>query len=84
MEFCPRCGNILYPEKVRGLTKLVCKKCGYKVGARSRESYKIRERGGEPKEIPVIVEPKKRKKKKVVEQEYELEPVEFYEEMFEE
>ncbi len=83
MEFCPKCGNMLYPEKIRGLTKLVCKKCGYKVGARSRKSYKIREKGVEPKEIPVIVEPRK-KKKRVMEQEYELEPVEFYEEMFEE
>ncbi|MEM2866834.1 MAG: hypothetical protein QXM46_04275 [Candidatus Hadarchaeales archaeon] len=82
MEFCPKCGNILYPEKVKGLTRLVCKRCGYKVKARSRESYKIREKGVELKEIPVITESKKKKKK--FEQEYELEPIEFYEEMFEE
>lgn len=80
MEFCPKCGNILYPEKAKGLTRLVCKRCGYKVKARSRESYKIREKGGEPKEIPVITESKKKKK---LEREYELEPIEFYEEMFE-
>jgi len=26
MEFCPKCGTILTPEK----GKLICKKCGYK------------------------------------------------------
>lgn len=30
MKFCPKCGRILIPEKIKGKSYLVCKKCGYK------------------------------------------------------
>ena len=62
---------------------MMCKRCGYKINVRSREAYKIREKGGEPKEIPIITKSEK-KKRKLIQQEYELEPIEFYEDMFEE
>ncbi len=31
MEFCPKCGSILRPKKMKnGVIRLVCPKCGYK------------------------------------------------------
>jgi len=44
-------------------------------------AYKISEKGKEAKEVAVIEE--KKKKKKPREPEYEIEPPEYYEEMFE-
>jgi len=29
VEFCPRCGSILVPQKKEGSTVLVCRRCGY-------------------------------------------------------
>jgi len=56
-------------------------RCGYKSKIKKRAAYKISEKGKEAKEIPVIVE--KKKKKKPVEREYELEHPEYYEEVYE-
>jgi len=81
MEFCPKCGSILIPKKVGRSKRLACLRCGYKSKIKKRAAYKISEKGKEAKEIPVIVE--KKKKKKPVEREYELEHPEYYEEVYE-
>lgn len=81
MEFCPKCGSILVPTKVGRSRRLICPRCGYKSKIKKHAAYKISERGKEAKEIPVIIE--KKKKKKLVEREYELEPTEYYEEFYE-
>lgn len=81
MEFCPKCGSMLIPAKVGRSKRLACPRCGYKSKIKKRAAYKISEKGKEAKEIPVIVEEKK--KKKPAEREYELEPPEYYEEIYE-
>ena len=83
MEFCPKCGGMLFPEKVGTRKKLVCRGCGYKGRIKHPASYKISEKGKEPTEIPVMVEKKKKKKPEPVEREYEIEPPEYYEEFYE-
>jgi len=82
MEFCPKCGSILIPAKVGRSKRLACPRCGYKSKIKKRAAYKISEKGKAPKEVPVIIEEKK--KKKPIEREYELEPPEYYEEFYEE
>ena len=81
MEFCPKCGSMLVPAKVRRSRRLTCPRCGYKSKIKERAAYKISEKGKEAKEVPVIIE--KKKKKKVAEREYELESPEYYEEFYE-
>jgi len=81
MEFCPKCGSMLIPTKVRRSKRLACPRCGYKSKIKKRAAYKISEKGKEATEIPVIVE--KKKKKKPTEREYELEPPEYDEEVYE-
>lgn len=80
MEFCPKCGSMLIPTKVRRSKQLACPRCGYKSKIKKRAAYKISKKGKEAKEIPVIVGEKK--KKKPAEREYELESPE-YEEVYE-
>jgi DNA-directed RNA polymerase subunit M len=77
MEFCPKCGTVLAPKKVGRSKRLACPRCGYKGKIKKRAAYKISEKGKEAKEVPVIVE---KKKKKPIEREYEIEPPEYYEE----
>jgi len=81
MEFCPKCGSMLIPTKVRRSKRLTCPRCGYKGKIKKRAAYKISEKGKEATEIPVIVE--KKKKKKPAEREFELEPPEYEEEVYE-
>ena len=83
MEFCPKCGTVLVPTRVGRLRRLACPRCGYKGKVKKPASYKISERGKEAREVAVIIE-KKKKKKKPAEREYELEPPEYYEELYEE
>lgn len=78
MEFCPKCDSMLLPTKVGRSRRLACPRCGYKSKIKKRAAYKISEKGKAPKEVPVIIE--KKKKKKPVEREYEIEPPEYYEE----
>ncbi|MEM2282175.1 MAG: hypothetical protein QXH26_01315 [Candidatus Hadarchaeales archaeon] len=81
MEFCPKCGGMLLPEKVRGRPKLRCQACGRLVSLKGKtKSYKVAEKGGKPKEVPVV-EVKKRRKERV--EVVEAEPIEYYEELFE-
>ncbi len=81
MEFCPKCGSMLFPKKIGRSRRLACPRCGYKSKIKQRAAYKISEKGKEPKEVPVIIETKK--KKKQIEREYELESPEYYEEFYE-
>ncbi len=81
MEFCPKCGGMLLPEKVKGRAKLRCHFCGKIVELRGRsKSYRIAEKGKKLEEVPVV-EVKKRKKERV--EVVEAEPIEYYEELFE-
>jgi len=44
VEFCPKCGSILIPERRKGKVMLVCKRCGYvKEGSGSgyKQSQKV-------------------------------------------
>jgi len=72
---------MLIPTKVRRSKRLACPRCGYKSKIKKRAAYKISEKGKEATEIPVIVE--KKKKKKPAEREFELEPPEYEEEVYE-
>lgn len=72
---------MLIPTKVRRSKRLTCPRCGYKGKIKKRAAYKISEKGKEATEIPVIVE--KKKKKKPAEREFELEPPEYEEEVYE-
>jgi DNA-directed RNA polymerase subunit M/transcription elongation factor TFIIS len=72
---------MLLPEKVKGKVKLRCQACGRIEDLRGKtKSYKITEGGKRVEEIPVV-EVKKRKKERV--EVIELEPIEYYEELFE-
>jgi len=82
MEFCPKCGGMMLPQKVGRSRKLVCQRCGRKMKPKKRSKYKIREKGKEKAEVAVIVE-KRKKTKKPIQPEYEPEPIEYYEEFFE-
>jgi len=82
MEFCPKCGGLMLPKKVGRGRKLVCQKCGYKRAIKrgSKKDIKTEKR----KEEKVIVAKKEKKRKKPVTYEVEAEPIEYYEELFEE
>ncbi len=82
MEFCPKCGGMLVPQKEGRSRVLTCQHCGRKVRPKRKTTYKISEKVNKVKEVAVVVE-KKKKKKKVVEKEYELEPIEYEEDLFE-
>jgi len=82
MEFCPKCGSMLLPKKSGRSTRLVCPRCGYRGKLKKPTAYKISEKGKEPKEV-VVIEEKGKKKKKPLEREYEAEPPEYYEELYE-
>lgn len=82
MEFCPKCGSVLLPKKAGRSTRLVCPRCGYKGKLKKPTAYKISEKGKEVKEV-AVVEEKETKKKKRPEPEYELEPIEYYEDLYE-
>lgn len=45
MEFCPKCGTMLVPEKVGRSTRLVCPRCHYKGKVKKPSVYKISEKG---------------------------------------
>jgi len=82
MDFCPKCGGIMLPEKVGRSKKLVCQKCGYK--SRMKAGQKLRMERRKEEKVAVITEKEKKKRKRPVEHEIELEPIEYYEELFEE
>ncbi len=82
MEFCPKCGTLLVPNKVGRSTRLTCSRCSYRVKLKKPSSYKISEKGKEPKEVAVIVDKKEKNKKPHI-KEFEIEPPEYQEETYE-
>lgn len=56
MEFCPECGNMMYPEKREKETVLVCRSCGHVEEATDSESYKVVREGKKKEETAVIEE----------------------------
>mgnify|MGYP000138422488 CR=1 FL=1 len=74
MEFCPKCGSLLVPEREEGRIYLVCRKCGYKREARGEESkYRMREEVSEERrEKLVVVEGVGRREREKIEEEREL------------
>jgi DNA-directed RNA polymerase subunit M/transcription elongation factor TFIIS len=73
---------MLLPKKVGRGSKLICPRCGYKGKLRKPTAYKISEKGKEAKEVAVIEE-KGKKKKRPPEREFEIEPPEYYENLYE-
>ncbi|MGQ9760052.1 MAG: hypothetical protein ACUVQ5_05750 [Candidatus Methanomethylicaceae archaeon] len=58
MEFCPKCGKLLIPDKRAGKTFLICKSCSFEKPASEAKGYKIVQ----------PVEEKKRRKTLIVEE----------------
>lgn len=58
MEFCPKCGKLLIPEKRDGKTFLICRSCGFEKLASESKGYKIIQ----------PIEEKKRRKTLIVEE----------------
>jgi DNA-directed RNA polymerase subunit M len=57
MEFCPKCGGLLIPEKKGKMLRLVCSKCGHTTGKAEAEGYKlVREAKPREEELAVIEE----------------------------
>jgi len=81
MEFCPKCGNLLLPEKKGRKVRLVCRKCNYWRELEKKTEYTISEKGKEATDIMIIEEEKKRKKR-LPELEYEID-LDYYEEFYE-
>jgi len=70
------------PKKSGRSARLVCPRCKYRGRLKKPTAYKISEKGKEPKQVAVIEE-KGKKKKKLPEREYEVEPPEYYEDLYE-
>jgi DNA-directed RNA polymerase subunit M/transcription elongation factor TFIIS len=59
MEFCEKCGALLFPRKEEGKKSitLVCRECGHEKTMRSAPRYKVEQRiKHSPREKIVIVE----------------------------
>ncbi len=70
VEFCPRCEKMLVPTRTEKGIYLVCKACGYKKAASSKEGYKlVHEVGEEKRRTTIIVEGAARQKEKEEERE---------------
>ena len=80
--FCPKCGTILIPTKVNRTAFLSCPRCGFKSKARKNPEYRISEKGKEKQDVAIIID-KNKKQKKLNQKEYEIEPPEYEEEMYE-
>ncbi len=50
MEFCPKCGSVMKPEKKGSKIYLVCPRCGYKI-ERKTKHFKIEEKTKEEENI---------------------------------
>jgi len=58
MEFCPKCGNVLVPTKVKGKVKLYCRKCNIYYDPKklkAKKSMIIEKMGKEKREIVVMM-----------------------------
>ena len=57
MQFCPKCGSVLYPKKVNGKVILECKNCKYTTEKIEKDKYKVKVVVNKKDEdIPVIKE----------------------------
>ncbi|MEM1689506.1 MAG: hypothetical protein QXU01_01135 [Candidatus Hadarchaeales archaeon] len=83
MEFCPKCGGLMLPKKIGKGRKLICQKCGHKIELKRGSKYKIKTEKKREEKVTVVTK-KEKKKKKPVRYEVETEPIEYYEEFFEE
>lgn len=57
MEFCPECGNMMYPKKEdEEEVVLVCRQCGHEMKGEDEEddSYKVTREGKKKEETAVI------------------------------
>ncbi|MEJ5293487.1 MAG: hypothetical protein WHS82_07835 [Candidatus Methanosuratincola sp.] len=73
MEFCPKCGKLLMPEKKDEKIFLVCKSCGYQKSTAETKGYKIVQPVDESKRrTTLIVEASQVKGKRRKEEEHEL------------
>ncbi|MGQ4915066.1 MAG: transcription factor S [Candidatus Asgardarchaeia archaeon] len=58
MEFCPKCGSLMYPEKKDNNMVLVCRNCGFMkvVDRKKNDSYVIKSKiKHTPKDESVVV-----------------------------
>lgn len=56
MQFCPKCGKLMLPEKIEGGVVLACSSCGYRTREGNLEGYKVVKKAGPEEEISVIEE----------------------------
>jgi DNA-directed RNA polymerase subunit M/transcription elongation factor TFIIS len=72
MEFCEKCGALMFPKKQEGkkTITLVCRECGHEKNVRSAPEYKVEHRiKHSPREKIVIVEEETRKTEEMTEDE---------------
>jgi len=72
MEFCEKCGALLFPKKQEGkkTITLVCRECGNEKVVRSAPEYRVEQRiEHSPREKIVIVEEETRKTEELTEDE---------------
>jgi DNA-directed RNA polymerase subunit M/transcription elongation factor TFIIS len=72
MEFCEKCGALLFPKKQEGkkTITLACRECGHEKTVRSAPEYRVEQRiKHSPREKIVIVEEETRKTQELTEDE---------------
>ncbi|TET12236.1 MAG: hypothetical protein E3J86_00720 [Candidatus Thorarchaeota archaeon] len=72
MEFCEKCGALLFPKKQEGkkTITLACRECGHEKTVRSAPEYRVEQRiKHSPREKIVIVEEETRKTEELTEDE---------------
>jgi len=58
MEFCPKCGSLMFPQKRNGTEILVCNNCGFEMNqnAKAKDAYMLKNKiKHTPKEETVII-----------------------------
>ncbi len=72
MEFCEKCGALLFPKKQEGKKTIIlaCRECGHEKTVRSALEYRVEQRiKHSPREKIVIVEEETRKTQELTEDE---------------
>ncbi|RLE49955.1 MAG: DNA-directed RNA polymerase subunit M [Candidatus Methanomethylicota archaeon] len=83
MEFCPKCGKMLVPEKKNEKVYLVCRSCGFKKIAKDMKGYRVTQEVEEEKRRKtIIVEEPRAKRRKEEERELLQEYYEVFLESF--
>lgn len=78
MEFCPKCGGLLRPEKIKKKTYLVCKNGDYKKLSKKSTDYTLTQKVDENKRRDMVIVEEEPKLKKKKEEELEAEREETY------